>query len=266
MNDFISYKNTNISFSIEGKGSAIVLLHGFLENSSMWKNITKEIIKKNKVIVIDLLGHGKSDCLGYIHTMEEMATIVKAILKKEGIRKVTIIGHSMGGYVALAFAEKYPENLKGICLMNATAGSDTKERQKLRLRAIKMAQTNYRALVSMSIDNLFSNEKRLTLLAEIAIIKGIALNTKVQGYIACAEGMRIRKNREDVLTLGTFKKLMILGRKDTVLHYKSTLEEAKRTETPVESLPNGHMSYVEDPEELLLIIVAFLKKKQNKIT
>ena len=261
MSHFLSYKNINVSFSSEGKGSAIVLLHGFLEDSSMWKDITDVLVKRHRVIIIDLLGHGKTASLGYVHSMEEMAAVVKKILNNQRIRKTTIIGHSMGGYVGLAFAEKYPENLKGLCLMNSTAQADSEERKELRTRAIKMAQTNYEALVSMSVSNLFVPEIKKDISQEMKNSKKVALNTSEKGYAACAEGMKIRKDRQHILKGAPFKKLIIVGEKDPVLNYTSIVEEAKRTETPLVSLPNGHMSHIENKEELLLVITSFLKRK-----
>ena len=143
MQDFIVYKNSRIAFSDVGKGNAIVLLHGFLENSTMWSNISAELSTKNRVICIDLLGHGNSECIGYVHTMNDMALAVKEVLKLLRLRKYIIIGHSMGGYVSLAFAEKYPKHIKGLCLLNSTAQADTEERKELRSRACKIAKTNY---------------------------------------------------------------------------------------------------------------------------
>ena len=125
MQKSIQFKNTNISFSDEGKGAAIVLLHGFLENLSMWNEITPHLLKKNRIIAIDLLGHGQSNCLGYVHTMELFAETVEAVLKHLKIRKCTLIGHSLGGYVVLAFAEKNPQKIKGLCLLNSTSNEDS---------------------------------------------------------------------------------------------------------------------------------------------
>ena len=76
----LPFKGANIYFETHGKGPAIVLLHGFLENSTMWKNLIPELSKKNKIIIIDLLGHGNSDSLGYIHTMELFAETVAAVI------------------------------------------------------------------------------------------------------------------------------------------------------------------------------------------
>ena len=109
-----AFKGIDLFYTDQGKGNPIVLLHGFLENSKMWMDLVPEISKKNRVICIDLLGHGKTPCLGYVHTMELMAEAVESILNHLKIKDSIIIGHSMGGYVALAFAEKNPKRVKSI--------------------------------------------------------------------------------------------------------------------------------------------------------
>lgn len=261
MNSFIRYKNKEVHFTVKGKGSAVVLLHGFLEDLSMWQFIVPEIVKNHKVICIDLLGHGKTGCLGYVHTMEEMAEMVMAVLKNERIRKATFIGHSMGGYVGLAFLEKYSDNVKGLCLMNSSAQADTPERQDLRLRAIKMVRKNYEVLVSMSVNNLFVQEGRDDIREEIEFSKKIALSTSAQGYVACTEGMRIRKNREVFLTSLEVKKMIVLGKQDPVLNSESIIKEGLKTNTKVIQLSKGHMSHIENPKELAIAIALFLKEK-----
>ncbi len=258
MQDFIIYKNSKIAYSDVGKGNAIVLLHGFLENSTMWNAISEEFSKKNRVICIDLLGHGNTDCIGYVHTMDDMAEGVKEVLKSLRLRKVYIIGHSMGGYVSLAFAGKYAGNIKGLCLLNSTAQADSEERKELRLRACKMAQTNYDNLVKLSILNLFTIETREKFIVEIAQIKKEALQTPVQGYIAATKGMRLRDNKEAVLQT-IDKRLIIVGENDPILNYQSIIEESKRTNTPLFELPNGHMSHVEDRNKLIVSLKKFIK-------
>ncbi|MFT7899834.1 alpha/beta hydrolase [Tenacibaculum ascidiaceicola] len=252
------FKETTVFYTDTGKGSSIVLLHGFLENSTMWNEVVDELSKKNRVICIDLLGHGKTGCVGYIHTMEEMAEAVKSVLRELKIRRATFVGHSMGGYVALAFAEKYPKNVKGICLMNSTSQADSEERKKLRLRAVEMAKENYETLVKMSISNLFAENMRLQLSEEIEKIREEALKIPVRGYIAATEGMRLRKNKETVLKT-IEKRLVIVGKNDPILNYTTVEEEAKRTNTSLIALPNGHMSHVEAKEELLKALTDFIK-------
>ena len=171
----LGYKNTKISYSDTGKGNAVVLLHGFLENQKMWQDLVPELCKKYRVVTIDLLGHGETECLGYVHSMEENAEVVRAVLSKLRIRKAIFAGHSMGGYVALAFAELYPAIVKGLVLLNSTSKADSEERKTNRDRAIKAVKKDYTAFVRLSITNLFSEENREKMIDEIEKVKLEAL-------------------------------------------------------------------------------------------
>jgi pimeloyl-ACP methyl ester carboxylesterase len=259
MQNTLTFKKTKISFSTCGKGSAIVFLHGFLENSTMWNSVSKELSKRNRVICIDLLGHGNTECFGYIHSMELMAEAVEAVLKHLRIRKSIIVGHSMGGYVALAFAEKNPNKVKGLCLMNSTSLADDDERKTLRTRANKLVQKNFKNMVQMSFTNLFSEQSRITFKDEMKVALQEALQTPAQGYIACQEGMRIRPNREHILQNLSYKKLLIIGKKDPVLDYKISLEEAKNNHLETVVFDDGHMSHIENKSELIEVLKGFVK-------
>src|SRR5690606_15670907 len=120
---------------------------------------------------IDLLGHGHTDPQGYVHTMEDNADLVHTVLSELRLRKVILVGHSMGGYVALAFAELYPEMVKAIVLLNSTAKADSAERKKNRDRAINAVKENYANFVRMSVVNLFSESNRARLKDEIEQVK-----------------------------------------------------------------------------------------------
>ena len=254
------YKNTKISYSDEGKGTTVVLLHGFLENKSMWNAFVPEIVKKNRVITIDLLGHGRTDCVGYVHSMEDQADMVHDVLKNLKIRKAIFIGHSMGGYVALAFAELYPENVKGIVLLNSSARADTEERKTNRDRAIKAVKQNYTNFVRLSIANLFSEENREKLKTEIEKVKLDALKTQLQGIVAALEGMKIRKDREVLLHFAPYPIQLILGKKDGVLIYEENINQIEGTKIQLTTFPDGHMSHIENEKELKKVLIDFLKK------
>ena len=259
MQQTILFKNTIISFSDIGKGTAVVLIHGLLENATMWHDITPQLLQKNRVITIDLLGHGNSDCLGYIHSMELFSESVNAVLKHLRIRKYILVGHSMGGYVALALAEKYPEKIKGLCLMNSTSNEDDTERKALRKRANTMVQTNFNNMIRMSFINLFEPKSKTVYKNEVAHALSEALKTSIQGYIAAQEGMRIRPNRNHIMLEGSFKKLMIIGEKDPVLTCQKSLQEAQKTNTETVVFPNGHMSHIENKDELITTLQIFVK-------
>lgn len=255
----IRYKNTAISFSDTGKGTAVVLLHGFLENKTMWKELTSILSHKNRVIAIDLLGHGATECLGYIHSMEDNAKIVKAVLSHLRIRKAILVGHSMGGYVALAFAELFPTSVKGLVLLNSTSKEDSTERKHNRDRAIKAVKQNYVNFVRLSIANLFSENNRERLEKEIENVKLEALKTPLQGIVASLEGMKIRNDREFILHESEFSKLLILGEKDGVLIYKDNLSQIENTNTELITFPDGHMSHIENKEKLGKVLLEFFK-------
>ena len=226
----------------------------------MWNAFVPEFSKKHRVIAIDLLGHGQTECLGYVHSMEDQADMIHHVLHELKIRKAVLVGHSMGGYVALAVAEKYPQKIKGMCLMNATSIEDDAERKTLRLRANKMIQKNFENMVRMSFTNLFGEKSRSLFKAEIKAALQEALKTPIQGYIAGQEWMRIRPNRTAVLTENNFKKLIIIGEKDPVLDLETSLNEAKTTNSEVVVFPEGHMSHIENAPALTLALTSFVKR------
>jgi len=260
LSKIIHFKNTLISFTDEGKGTAIVFLHGFLENKKMWDAFVPEFTKKYRVITIDLLGHGNSEPLGYVHSMEENADVIHAVLSDLRIRKAAFVGHSMGGYVALAFAELYPEAIKGLVLLNSTSRADSDERKINRDRAIKAVKQNYSNFVRLSIANLFSENNRERLADAIENVKNEALKTPLQGIVASLEGMKIRKDREVLLHFSTYPMLLILGEKDPVLNFQETIEQIEGTNVALKTFPDGHMSWIENQEELIAVLNVFFRK------
>ncbi|MFD1294950.1 alpha/beta fold hydrolase [Lutibacter holmesii] len=260
MNYTLNYKNINIHFSETGKGKAIVLLHGFIENSCMWNTISEELSKKNRVICIDLLGHGKTENLGYIHTMEMQAQLVKAVLNHLKLRKYILIGHSMGGYVALAFAKLFPKNVKGISLMNSTALPDSIEKKENRNRAIQAVKQNHKTFIRIAIPMLFSEKNRATFTSEITQVTNEALKTSPQGIIAALEGMKIREDLTCIYTNSNVPIQLIIGKQDPALAYDSLLSQVKNTTVEITEFPDGHMSHFENKTALIIAFKNFIKK------
>lgn len=252
----LPYKGINIFYTDEGKGNTMVLLHGFLESSTIWHPI-KSIFKNNyRVITIDLLGHGKTGCLGYVHSTETMAEAVQAVVDHLKVKKFTIIGHSMGGYVCMAFAEKNPGSLEGLVLMNSTAKADTEEKKKNRDKAIETVKKDHKSFIRHSISNLFRPKNRKIFTDEIKFIKEEAMKIPLQGIIAALEGMKTRKDREEILQNLACKKMIILGKKDPVIDYESLLNQMQNIDIEIVECPDGHMSYIENKN----IVIQALKK------
>jgi len=256
----LTYKNTAISYTDEGKGTAVVLLHGFLENKTMWAELIPALSKKYRIITIDLLGHGQTEPMGYVQTMEDNADAVQAVLSELRIRKAVLAGHSMGGYVALAFAELYPEQVRGVILINSTSIADSDERKANRDRAIKAVKHNYTNFVSLSIANLFAEDNRVRLADAIEEVKQQALKTPLQGIVASLEGMKIRKDREVLLHFAAYPILLVLGKKDPVLNYEENISQIEGTAVKLVTFNDGHMSPIENREQLAEAILLFLKE------
>ena len=255
----LAYKGTSIFYLQEGKGEAVVLLHGFLESSTMWDYIIPHISKTHHLVCIDLLGQGKTGCLGYIHTMEQMAKAIEAVLIHLKIEEATFIGHSMGGYVALAYAEKHPEKVKGLCLMNSTAMDDSPEKKLNRDRAIEAIKQNHKTFIRLSIANLFRPKNRIIFSDQIKKLIDEALEFPIQGIIAALEGMKVRKNRVELFRKATYKKMMIISRKDPALQYDTLIDQTKDSDIEIVEFPDGHMSYIENKEENTYKIMHFIE-------
>lgn len=254
------YKGARFVAEDEGRGRAVIFLHGFLENRRMWRDILPKLPRNIRKITLDLPGHGDSDNLAYVHSMEDMAEVVMSLMKHLYLRKAVLCGHSMGGYVAMAFAEHYPDHLKGVILMNSNARADSPERKLNRGRAIQLLKRDPSSYIRNAIPLLFSDASRKGLKKEVDWAREEALRTSVQGVVAALEGMKIRPDREAILEFAPYPILLIASRKDPVLPFESLLEQMEHRAVQALILEEGHMSHLEEAEPLLKGIKAFLKQ------
>ncbi|WP_299900254.1 alpha/beta hydrolase [uncultured Aquimarina sp.] len=254
----LAYKGIEINYTITGKGAPLVLLHGFLENLKMWDEIIVDISKKYTCIAIDLLGHGNTDCIGYIHRMEDMAHAVKAVLDISINTTPVFIGHSMGGYVSLAYLDLFPDEISGLVLLNSTSFPDSEERKINRSRAIAIVKKNPNAYTSMAIANLFAEKNREAYKNQIEKIKIEASKTPLQGIIAALEGMKIRKDHTETLHKFEGDKIIFSGKKDPVLSYQQSVNESELCKTDLIVLNGGHMSYIENKQDIIKSLLDFL--------
>lgn len=254
-----NYKNITVNYTDTGTGTAVILLHGFLEDMTIWKETAGVLSKNNRVIAVDLLGHGKTGNIGYVHTMEDQAEMVHALLSHLHLREYILIGHSMGGYVSLAFANKYTDRVKGLCLLNSTPFSDTEEKKQNRDRAIAIVKKDKSRFLTESIPNLFADENRAQLAEEIKDIIDIANNMSKQGIINALEGMKIRKDLSSFFKSATFEKTIIMGGKDPIMDVEKLNRYFADTMVNPITLQGGHMSYLEDVENCINALKDFIK-------
>ena len=255
----IKFKNINVSFTDQGKGKAVVFLHGFLENQLIWKHFSAQLSKTHRVITIDLLGHGNTDCLSYVHTMEEMAEAVQVVLHHLKIRKYFLVGHSLGGYVSLALTEVQPDNIRGLVLFHSTAKADSVAKKKDRDRAIKVVKRNTTIFIKEAIPNLFNTQYK-PYKRGIAIITNEALKMSKQGVVAALEGMKIRLDREIILKFAPYPVLYIIGKEDNILPYQDLIAQVQIADQGNYILLDkvGHMGFIEAKEETYKAIKQFV--------
>jgi pimeloyl-ACP methyl ester carboxylesterase len=250
----LNYYETPIYYEIHGKGPAMVLLHGFLESLTMWERLIPILSSNRTVVVIDFPGFGKSGVVDTVHSMELMANIVNQIIVVHSFETISIMGHSMGGYVGLAYCEIYPTTAKNLILLNSTPAADSQEKKINRERVLRLIDKNSALFLTMAIQNLFPADSLEKYASEIEKMKSDVLSFPVEGIKAAILGMTNRKDRTSVLKKFQGRKMMICGRNDPLIPYHVSTTLAKETFTPIITLNGGHMGMIENFNELHKIV------------
>lgn len=234
---------------ISGNGKKpLVLLHGFMENTTIWDEMEAHLSKDFILIKIDLPGHGKSKVYQEIHTVELMAEKVKEVIDALKLEKINLLGHSLGGYVSLAFAEKFPEILESMTLFFSTTVADDEEKKAIRRRSIAVIDENFENFVKTSIPNLFSNNEKDILEGKIELAKNIAKSTNKEGVKAAQLGMAERPDRTEILENLDAKILIIAGKYDNAVKTENLLKIIpEKTNIKTYVLDCGHNGHWEKP-------------------
>jgi pimeloyl-ACP methyl ester carboxylesterase len=215
---FIRFKEGRIHYSEIGSGEVIVLLHGYLESSEVWNGFAEKLSSHYRVIAIDLPGHGKSDVYSDVHTMEFLAEAVKELLDSLNTKKVFLTGHSLGGYVTLAFLELFPEYLSGYCLFHSQPFPDTPAALEKRRREIEVVKRGKKNLMYPdNVINMFAPSNLEKYSEALQRSKDIASKIPSEGIIAVLKGMMIRTSRQKFMEEGRVPCLWILGTMDNYI-------------------------------------------------
>lgn len=258
----IQFQGKTINFKIQGEGETVVLLHGFLESLSIWNTFSQELARDFQVFSIDLPGHGQSDTISSIHSMELMAEVVHEVLILNRVDRCAIIGHSMGGYVTLEFAARYPEMTAAISLFHSGALPDTDEAKTNRDRTIEIVKKNHQHFISQFIPELFAPSNRERISLEIEQLKEIASKTTSDGIIAALSGMKMRKSHLHTLLSMKCPVLFIGGKQDPRIPVDKLLSQAMLPMHAEVLLIEGcgHMGYLENEETTLKAIKHFAER------
>lgn len=265
----ITHKGKKIFYRSIGEGPVVVLIHGVPFNGNLWSN-QMNALKEYKLIVPDLPGSGASEMIDDM-SIEGMAECVKDLIVHETAslffktgepHSVVVIGHSMGGYIALALAEKHPELLNGLGLFHSTAYADSEERKKVRRKAIEtIDEKGAFEFIKNMLPNLFGpiikKEKPKLVEEQIADSNNFSGLSLVNYYKA----MMKRPDRTQVLKNLKVPMLFILGKYDNAVSLKDGLEQCSLPDLAyIHVLENsGHMGMKEEPEQANQILKNYLK-------
>jgi pimeloyl-ACP methyl ester carboxylesterase len=254
------FNNKSIYYNDKGSGSVIVLLHGYLESKEVWGDFYDILSHKHRVISIDIPGHGKSDVIDNIHSMDLMAQVINKLLSSLDIDKFSLIGHSMGGYITLSFAELYPEKLNSFILFHSSVYADNDEKRTNRQKDIELIDNEgLDSIVKSNIPKMFSNNNVSNFVNIINTIQQKALMFKPEGVTALLRGMMQRKDKQRFVSNFKNPMLFIFGEKDNYIPIEVAKNMTKlNSNIEYKTLKNsGHMGFIEETDESLKIINAF---------
>ncbi len=220
---YIHFKGKKLAYRVQGKGQPLVLLHGLCEDSTIWDEFIKGL-SDFQIIRPDLSGFGESEILPK-HSIDLMAESIKAVLDELNIVKCVMVGHSMGGYVTVSFAKKYPSVLTGIGLFHSHPFEDTGEKKAERQKAIAFVKQNgHIVYVKQLIPKLFAE---LFATSNEFLINGLIFKASKyppETIIGAQEAMLNRTDYSDVLKDSKIPVLIIIGKQDKVVPYETSLK------------------------------------------
>jgi pimeloyl-ACP methyl ester carboxylesterase len=257
-----SFMGGRIHYSDHGYGTTIILLHGYLESSEVWYGFERKLTSGFRVINIDLPGHGLSDVYSEVHTMEFMATAIKELLDSLNVRNGFLVGHSLGGYVTLAFLELFPDYLSGYCLFHSQPFPDSPESLEKRIREIAIVKAGKKDLMYPdNVVRMFAPSNLEKYSEAVERIKTIASQIPGEGIIAVLNGMMKRPSRVSVMEKGTVPCLWILGSMDSYIPCDIVRSKVNLPSNAVVKVLNnsGHLGFIEEEDLSVMIVCEFIR-------
>jgi pimeloyl-ACP methyl ester carboxylesterase len=255
-------QQANLTYFRAGTGFPVVLLHGFMESKEVWTGVREKLANTFQVIIPDMPGFGESHFNQNYEHVEAMAGEVYKLLQSLHIDECIIIAHSLGGYVALAFAEQHRHMLKGIGLFHSTAFADSEEKKQNRDKTADFIDTHgVPAFAQNFVQSLFYKERQTELAATMEQVLQMTLKTPKETAVAVTRAMRNRPDRSHVLKEATYPVLFIAGKADEAVPLEKSKEMFYLPKNAVIQLlgETAHMGMYERPEETYFILAHFCR-------
>jgi len=250
---------------IEGEGSPLLLLHSYWGSHVLFDPLTIALSKHRMVIRIDLPGHGNSGIPPADYTFDHFAPVLNELLIRLNIPgKISIVGHSMGGYIALAFASKYPDRISALVLMHSPVISADTQSIKQREREGRLLLKGKRELLlQVSIPSNFAPGNACSMSHVVALLNQTSSQVTLEGALQSIQAINQRCNSLGALQQALYPILIIIGKYDNVYSPDEQLDKASQ-------IPNaevlvldhsGHLGFMEEEELVMKGIEAFLESE-----
>jgi 3-oxoadipate enol-lactonase len=254
----IEFNGIVLAYEDQGSGQPLVLLHGLCGSSAYWEKVLPSLSEQYRVIAPDLRGHGQSGISDEPYPMELMAHDIAELLEKLHIPQAILFGHSLGGYVTLAFAEQYPEKLHALSLIHSSGFPDDEKGKANRDKAIEGIRENgIEPFIDGMTPKLFAAEHIETMKPTVEHIRQIGAATNPNGAMNVLAGMRDRIDRNQVIADALFPVLLIAGEADQIIPLEKAFAVQGDHIKQVKLADAGHLSMQEQPEALIEQILEF---------
>jgi pimeloyl-ACP methyl ester carboxylesterase len=250
-----------MAYEDQGSGYPLVLLHGLCGSSEYWDKVIPLLSVHYRVIAPDLRGHGQSGVSNEPYKMELMANDIAELLEKLDISKALLLGHSLGGYVTLAFAEKYPDKLSGFALIHSSGFPDDDKGKANRTKAIEgILEHGIEPFIEGLNPKLFAPVHLESMKEIVEKIRQIGIATNPLGAVSVLTGMRDREDRNRVIADAQVSVLLLAGEEDQIIPLDKAFAIHGPHITQVKLADTGHMSMQEQPGGLVSEILSFAKR------
>jgi pimeloyl-ACP methyl ester carboxylesterase len=250
-----------VFYRVVGQGQPVMLVHGFGEDGTIWENQEAALQRNYRLIIPDLPGSGRSALAGET-SMESLAEVLKQVMDDAGIPACTMIGHSMGGYITLAFAEKYPDALTAFGLFHSTSYPDNEEKKTARRKGIEfIGQHGAAKFLEQATPNLFAGSFRAKYPDKVQEIIGRFTNFSAQSLVSYYEAMMQRPDRTQVIKDFTRPILFIGGAFDTAVPPEHSLQQCHLPGLSYIHIlkQSGHMGMLEEAATSTALLERFLQ-------
>jgi 3-oxoadipate enol-lactonase len=243
----MSIPAVSLNYKESGQGVPVILLHGFPFNHSIWDQVVTQLAESARLICPDLRGHGISPAPDGIYTMESMASDITLLMDTLSIEKAILVGHSMGGYISLAFIAEYPQRCIGLGLIASGASADLPEKRISRYQTIADLEVNGTNTICSSMPDSLTDTPEV----KSKVIEMICM-TPIHGLIGSLKGMAERPDRMNLLPAITVPTLIVAGHNDKIIPIEAAKNMAhKIPDCKLEIIQGAaHMPMLETPMAL----------------